>query len=47
MSNLNDKVYNTFKELFQCLNIDSIKEALPKVSIYNNIIAKIVEEKNS
>ena len=44
---LNDKVYNTFKELFQGINIDSMKEALPKVSIYNSIIAKFAEEINS
>ena len=47
MSKLNDKVYNTFKELFQGINIDSMKEALPKVSICNSIIAKFVEEINS
>ena len=33
---LNDKVYNTFKQLFEGINIDSMKEALLKVSIYNN-----------
>ena len=43
---LNDKVYDTFKELFVNSNTDSIKEALPKVSVYNNIIAKYVEEIN-
>ena len=43
---LNDKVYNTFKELFQGINIDSMKEALPKVSINNIIIAMFVEEIN-
>ena len=30
---LNDKLYNTFKELFQGINIDSMKEALPVASI--------------
>ena len=35
------------KELFDGLNIDSMKEALPKVSIYNNIIVKFIEEINS
>ena len=44
---LNDKVYNTFKELFGNINIDSMKEALPKVSIYNNTIARFVEQINS
>ena len=44
---LNDKVYNTFKELFEGINIDSMKEALPKVSIYNNIMARFIDEINS
>ena len=44
---LNDKVYNTFKQLFQGISIDSMKEALPKVSIYNSIIAKFVEDISS
>ena len=43
---LNDKVYDTFKELFGNINTDSIKEALHKVSVYNSIIAKHVEEIN-
>ena len=41
------RFYNTFKELFQGINIDSMKEALPKVSIYNSIIVKFIEEINS
>ena len=44
---LNDKVYNTFKELFGSINIDSMKETLPKVSIYNDTIAWFIEEINS
>ena len=43
---VNDKVYSTFRELFKGINIDSMKEALPKVSIYNNIIVKVVDEIN-
>ena len=43
---LNDKVYYTFKELFGSVNIDSMKEALPKVGIYNTI-AGFIEEINS
>ena len=43
---LNHKVYNTFKELFGNINTDSIKEALPKVSMCNKITAKYVEEIN-
>ena len=38
---LNYKVYNTFKELFQSINIDSMKEDLTKYTIYNSIIAKV------
>ena len=44
---LNYKIYNMFKELFGSINVDSIKEALPKVSIYNNTIARFVDEINS
>ena len=44
---LNDKVYNTFKESLGSINVDSMKEVLPKVSIYNDAIAKFVEEINS
>ena len=43
---INDKVFETFKDLFGNINTDSIKEALPKVSVYNNIIAKYVGEIN-
>ena len=43
---LNNKVVKTFKELFGNINTDSIKEVLPKVCVYNNIIAKYVEEIN-
>ena len=39
-------MYDTFKELFGNINTNSIKEALPKVSMYNNIIAMYVEEIN-
>ena len=41
---LNYKVYNAFKELFGSKNIDSMKEALPKVSIYNDAIVRFTEE---
>ena len=44
---LNDKVYTIFKELFGSINVHSIKEALPKVSIYNNTITRFAEEINS
>ena len=44
---LKDKVYNTFKELFGSINIDSMKEAFLKVSIYNDTIARFIKETNS
>ena len=43
---LNDKIYNTYKDLFCNINIDSIQETCPKISIYNNIIMQYVEETN-
>ena len=39
--------YNTFKELFEGINIDSMKEVLLKVSMYNSIITKFIDEINS
>ena len=33
-----------FKELFRSMNVDSIKKAIPKVSICNGTIAMFVEE---
>ena len=36
-------VYNTFKQLFDSINVDSMKETLPKLSIYNDTIVKFVE----
>ena len=44
---LNNKVYDIFKELFGSINIVSMKETLPKVNIYNDTIARFVEEINS
>ena len=43
---LNDKIWNTFKDLFSNINIDSIQETYPKISIYNIIIMQYVEESN-
>ena len=43
---MDDKVYSTFKELFGNIKVDSIKEALPKINVYNKIIARHVEEIN-
>ena len=44
---LSDKVYNTFKDLFSNVNLDSIQETYPKINIYNKIIAQHVEEQTS
>ena len=38
---LNDKVYDTFKEIFGNINVDGIKEALPKFSVYNDTILNL------
>ena len=38
---LSDKVYSTFKELFESTNIDNMKEALPKLSIYKKYHCKV------
>ena len=35
-----------FKELFNNVNVDSIKEVLPKISMFNNTIARYVEDIN-
>ena len=43
---LNDKIYSTFKELFDHVNIYSIKEVLPKIDVYNNTIVRYVEDIN-
>ena len=41
---LSDKVYNTFKDLFSNVNLNSIQETYPKISIYDKIIVQFVEE---
>ena len=43
---LNAKIFNTFKDLFSNVNLDSIQEIYPKISIYSKIIAQYVEETN-
>ena len=43
---LNDKVYTTLWELFSDTNIDIVHEILPIFSIYNNEIARFVEDIN-
>ena len=39
-------MYDTFKELFGNINVDSIKEVLPKISVYDDIITRYVKEIN-
>ena len=43
---LSDKIYNTFRDLFSNINLNSIQKTYPKISIYNKIIAQFVEETN-
>ena len=43
---LNNKVYSMFKRLFSNVNVDRIKEVLPKISIYNDTIARYEEDIN-
>ena len=43
---LNDKIYNTFKDLFSNVNIESIQETYLKSNIYNNTIAQFLEKTN-
>ena len=43
---LNAKIFDTFTDLFSKVNIDSIQETYPKISVYNKVIAQYVEETN-
>ena len=43
---LNDKIYTIFKELLCNTNIDSVCEILSKISMYNNKIARFIENIN-
>ena len=43
---LNNKTYTIFKELLSNTNTESVHEILPKISIYNNKIARFVEDIN-
>ena len=43
---LNNKVYSMFKELFNNINVDSIKDVLHKISVYNHTIARYIEDIN-
>ena len=43
---LNVKILDMFKDLFSNININSIQETYPKISVHNKIIAQYVEETN-
>ena len=43
---LSNKVYNTFKDFFSNIIIDSIQETYPKINVYNKIIVQFVKETN-
>ena len=43
---IRDKVYNTCKDLCSSVNLNSIQETYPKISIYNKIIAQFEKEAN-
>ena len=37
---LNVKIFNTYTDLFSNVNVDSIQETYPKISVYNKVIAQ-------
>ena len=41
-----DKVYNTFKDLFNNIYVDSIQETYPQIGVYNKKIVSFLEETN-
>ena len=43
---LNAKIFNSFKGLFSNVNVNSIQETYPKISIYNKIIMQYVDKIN-
>ena len=43
---LNAKIFNTFKDLFSNVNLNSIQETYLKISLYNKIIMQYVEGTN-
>ena len=44
---LSNKIYNTFRELFSNINIDSVWEILPKINKYNREIARFIKNINA
>ena len=43
---LNAKIFDTFSDLFSNVNVDSIQETYPKISIYNKVMKQYVDETN-
>ena len=43
---LNAKIFDTFKDLFNNININSIQETYLNISVYNKIIVQYVDETN-
>ena len=43
---LNAKILDTFKDILSNVNIDSIQERYPKISVYNKIIVQYMNETN-
>ena len=43
---LNVKIFDTFTDLFSNINVDSIQETYPKITVYNKVIMQYVEETN-
>ena len=43
---INAKILDTFKDLFSNINVDSIQETYPKISVYNKIITQYIEGTN-
>ena len=42
-----DKIYPTFREFFNNVNINSVCKILPKINKYNREIAKFIEDINA
>ena len=43
---LNAKIFDTFKALFSKINVNSIQETYPKISVYNKIIVQYIDKTN-
>ena len=43
---LNAKIFDTFTELFNNINVDGIQETYPKINVYNKVIMQYMKETN-